>query len=319
MSEARPSTVAIVAAFGAVYLFWGTTYLAIRYLVAEWPPMLSTAIRCAGGAVLLGGWAAWRGGGVAVLRGTRRQWRTAAIAGALLFVPGQGLLAWAEQHVASGRAALVMTSIPLWMVVLSCIRDRRAPTAGVVAALTAGTCGVGLLVGGTAWHIPPADLAALIASAASWALGSLVAREGTRPASATAFTAMQLAAGGVWLTVAGTLSGELAAWDPHITTRGVASLAFLIVCGTTLGFGAYSWLLTVTSAEAASSYAFVNPVVALMLAWAMGDEALTGRTLLAAALVLASVVLTRRSSKAHGGRSAVTPAPPLPAARAGCG
>lgn len=287
----RPSRLQLVAAFAAVYLFWGGTFLAIRYAVADIPPLLTIGLRCAGGAIVLSGWLAARGELVA---GTRAQWRTAAIAGALLFVGCHGLMAWAEKRVTSGQAALLMTAIPVWIVVLSALVERRAPSGRIIGSLVLGILGVVVLTGGGDWSGETIDQVMLLFGALAWAAGSLVGRHGAHPASVTQTTAMQLAAGAVWVLAASALFGELDGWSfAQVTPRAAVSLAFLILCGTVLGFGAYTWLLRTTTPAAASSYGYVNPVVALALGWLVGDDHITARVLLAAALVIGAVLLTR--------------------------
>jgi drug/metabolite transporter (DMT)-like permease len=285
----------IVAAFAAIYLFWGGTFLAIRYAVTEVPPLLTIATRCVGGAVLLYAWLFWRGG---LERPTPKQWLTSAIAGAFLFVGCHGVLAWAEQRVSSGQAALFLTSIPLWLVLLTSLRERKAPARLVIAGLVLGTVGVALLVRGNGeWSGTLLDRLALIASGLSWAIGSLIARHGARPASAAQSTAMQLAAGGAVVLALSAATGEFAGWSlGQVTPRGAISLVFLVVAGTVIGFGAYTWLLRVTTPAAVGTYAFVNPVVALALAWAVGDEPFSVRTILAAGIVLGAVLLIWKSS-----------------------
>jgi drug/metabolite transporter (DMT)-like permease len=289
----------VIAAFAAIYLFWGCTFLAIRYAVAEVPPLLTIAFRCIGGALLLYAWLLWRG---ELEPSTRRQWLTSAVAGAFLFVGGHGVLAWAEQRVSSGQAALFMTCIPLWLVLLTSVRERRVPAASVVAGLVLGTFGVSLLARGNGeWSGTLLDRLALIGCGLSWAIGSLIARDGARPASAIQSTAMQLAAGGVAVIALSLTNGELAGWTPaELTPRGTLSLLFLLVAGTVLGFGAYTWLLRVTTPAAVGTYAFVNPVVALILAWIVGDEPFSARTILAGAIVLSAVMLIWRSSRGGG-------------------
>ena len=283
---------ALFAAFAALYVFWGGTFLAIRYAVEEMPPLLMMATRCAAGAAILIAWLAWRR---QLERPTRAQWATSAAAGAFLFLGCHGLLAWAEQRVSSGEAALYATAVPLWIVLLDAIHLRRPPTRRVLSGLALGMLGVAILTGGGSASGTAVDRVVLLVSALFWAAGSLIARDGARPASAAQSTTMQLAAGAAALLLASTLTGELSrGWSPaDLTTRGVASLAFLVVCGTVLGFGAYTWLMRVTTPAAASSYAFVNPLIALLLAWAVGDGTITVRTTLAAALVIGSVLLTR--------------------------
>jgi drug/metabolite transporter (DMT)-like permease len=296
--KAEASRLTLVAAFAAIYFFWGATFLAIRYAVAEVPPLFTITIRCVGGALLLGAWLVWRGGGE---RPTASQWLTSAIAGAFLFVGGHGVLAWAEQRVSSGQAALFLTSIPLWLVLLSSVRERRAPQPTIIAGLLLGTLGIALLAKGNgAWSGTLLDRLALIGAGLSWAIGSLVARDGASPASAIQSTAMQLGAGGVAVLALSVATGELSAWSPaDITPRGAAAVAFLLIAGTVLGFGAYTWLLRVTTPAAVGTYAFINPLVALSLAWMVGDEPFSARTIVSAAIVLGAVLLIWRSSRAR--------------------
>jgi drug/metabolite transporter (DMT)-like permease len=294
-SSARPSRASLVAAFAALYIFWGGTFLAIRYAVGEIPPLLLMATRCAAGAAILFAWLAWRS---QLERPTRAQWLTSAMAGAFLFVGCHGLMAWAEQRVTSGQTALYATATPLWIVLLDALHARRTPTVRVLAGLAVGTLGVAILTGGSAASGTAVDHIVLIIGGLYWAAGSLVARNGARPKSAFQSTAMQLAAGAAALLVASGLTGELSnGWSPaEVTTRGVAALAFLIVCGTVLGFGAYTWLMRVATPATVSTYAFVNPIVALTLGWAVGDDLITWRTAVAAVFVIGAVLLTREGS-----------------------
>lgn len=284
----------LAAGFAAIYLFWGGTFLAIRYAVAEVPPLLTIGIRCACGALILFAWLAARG---KLARTTAAEWRVAALAGVLLFLGCHAVMAWSEQRVTSGQASLFLATISFWLVLLDAGIRRRRPRARVIAGLAAGTLGVAVLTfqggdwaaGGTLL-----DRLALAFCGLAWAAGSLIARHGARPASAVQSTTMQLAAGAVVVLAASLATGELAGWDPTtLTARALVSLAYLVVCGTVLAFAAYTWLLRVTTAAAVGTDAFVNPVVALGLAWAVGDEVASGRTLLAAALVIGAVLLMR--------------------------
>ena len=300
-TEPANSRLGIAAAFAAIYLFWGATFLALRYAVQEVPPLLTIAIRCVGGALVLYAWLYWRGG---LERTTRQQWVTSAIAGAFLFVGGHGVLAWAEQRVPSGQAALFMTCIPLWLVLLTSVRERRSPSRMVIAGLALGTLGVSLLARGSGeWAGTLLDRLALIGSGLSWAIGSIIARDGARPASAAQSTAMQLAAGALTVVALSLITEDLTGWSfAQITPRGAASVAFLVVAGTVLGFGAYTWLLQVTTPAAVGTYAFVNPMVALALAWAMGDEPFSARTVAAGLTVLGAVLLIRRGAVTRSSR-----------------
>ena len=286
---------AVIGAFAIIYLFWGGTFLALRYAVAEVPPLLTIGTRCIGGALVL---YAWLGARRKLGPTTTSQWLTSALAGGFLFVGCHGVLAWVEQRVSSGQAALYMSTTPLWMVFLSSWRERRAPHRLVVAGLLLGIAGVALLTGGDgAWAGSTGDRLALIGAGLSWAAGSLIGRDGPKPQSVAQSTAMQLLGGGVVVLLLSAATGELSGWSAHqLTSRGIVSVGFLVFGGTVLGFGAYAWLLQATSTAAAGTYAFVNPVVALALAWLVGDEPFALRTVLAGVVVVAGVLLIWRSS-----------------------
>lgn len=283
----------VAAAFASIYLMWGGTFLAIRYAVADVPPLLTMVLRCAAGAALLFAWLGWRG---RLERPSRTQWLSVGVAGVLLFLGCHGLLAWAEQRVTSGEAALFMTAIPLWLIALESILGRRMPSPRVLLAMLLGVAGVAVLTAAEGWSGGVLDRVTLVVSALFWALGTVIVRRGGggTPLPAAQSTAMQLTAGAAALLVVSVGIGETSGWSPAaITPRATLSLAFLVIGGTVLGFGAYTWLLRVTSPAAVSTYAFVNPLVALLLAWAVGDGELTSRTAVAAALVIGAVMFTR--------------------------
>ena len=281
----------VVAAFASIYIMWGGTFLAIRYAVADVPPLMTMVLRCAAGAALILGWLAWRG---RLERPAREQWRTTMTAGAFMFLGCHGLLAWAEQRVTSGEAALFMTAIPLWLIALESILDRRAPSRRIVLAMLLGVGGVATLTWGEGWSGGMTDRAVLVVSALFWAIGTVIVRRGGAPLPAAQSTAMQLGAGALALLVVSLAVGEPTRWSPaEVTPRAWLALAFLVLGGTVLGFGAYTWLLRMTSTAAVSTYAFVNPIVALSLAWLVGDGELSPRTGVAAILVIGAVLFTR--------------------------
>ena len=293
MSQPAPRRVQLVAAFAAIYLFWGATFLAVRYAVVVVPPMLIITIRCTGGALILLGWLAWRH---ELERTTWAQWRTAAIAGLFLFLGSHVSMAWAEQRMSSGQAALFSSAIPLWVVVIEAIRLRALPSARVLIGIALGIVGVGVLAGGAALNSgTTSDRVLITFGAFCWAAGSLIGRRGARSASAIQATAMQLATGAVWVMTVSTLRGDLAHFSiDQLTTRAALSLVFLVLCGTVLAFGSFTGLMRVASPAAVSSYAFVNPMVALALGVLVGDDALSSRVLLSAMLVIGAVMLTVR-------------------------
>lgn len=282
----------IAGAFAIIYLVWGVTFLAIRFVVAEIPPLATVAIRCAAGALILFAWLAVR----RQLEPTSaRQWVAAGISGVLLFLAAHSVLAWAEINVPSSQAALLLTAIPAWLVILEALRVRRVPSRRIIAGLLVGVGGVALLTAGNADGGGSLERVALLFSALAWAAGSLLARHSARPASAAQGTAMQLAAGALVVSVASLATGELATWNASATSaRAFGALGFLILGGTVAGFGAYTWLLRVATPAAVGTYAFVNPVIAVGLAWLVGDDVPSRLTALAAVLVLSAVVLINR-------------------------
>jgi len=196
VNHPTPPRPALVAALAAIYVFWGATFLAVRYAVLVVPPMLIIVFRCAGGALILFAWLAWRR---ELERTTWAEWRTAAIAGLLLFLGSHVSLAWAEQRMSSGQAALFTSAIPLWIVLMESMKARTMPTARVLLGIALGIVGVGVLAGGSALRAGlPSDRALVTVGAFCWAAGSLVGRHGARPTSAIQTTAMQLACGALW-------------------------------------------------------------------------------------------------------------------------
>lgn len=304
-SEARATRrLKLILAFAATYIFWGGSFLAIRYAVRDIPPLLMMAARCtAGAAILLLFLTASR----ALERPTRRQVVTASVAGLLCFLGCHGLLASAERRITSGEAALYSSSTPLFVVLLDAVRRRIAPSARELTGILLGILGVGILVGNSASSGRALDRFVILAGSAFWAAGSLVARSGTPLRHSAQSTAMQLASGGVALFAASVASGELThGWSvADVSSRAFLSLTFLVVCATVLAFSAYTWLFRETTPAAASTYAFVNPVIALLLGSLVGDGELTIRVAFAAAFIVLAIALTqgtpRRLRRTLGG------------------
>ncbi len=281
----------IVIAFAAVYLIWGSTYLAIRFAIETIPPYLMGGVRflIAGGLL----YAVLRLRGVAAP--TRVQWRATFIAGGLLLFGGNGGVMVAEQFVPSSLAALVIATVPLWMVLLNWKwGDRVRPTRGVAIGVGLGVIGIGLIAapGSSAEAINPVGTVILIVAALSWSIGSLYSRRAAMPSNALLATAMEMLMGGGLMMVVGLLLGQGAQIRlENVTLLSVASLGYLVIFGSLLGFTAYVWLLKVTTPAKVSTYAFVNPVVAVFLGWLLAGEALSVRTLIAAAIIIGAVVL----------------------------
>jgi drug/metabolite transporter (DMT)-like permease len=286
----------IVLGFAAIYLIWGSTYLGIRYAVETIPPLLMMGVRHFVAGALVYVWVRRRGTPAPDLR----QWGYAVIAGVFLFLGGHGVLAWAEQKVPSGLAALLCATLPLWTVLLSRIDgSERKLDMRAWAGLLLGFAGVALLIGPSALgqHFDLLATGAVLSSALLWAVGTSYTRAVRLPASTVLSAAMQMLSGGVMLLIMGLLAGESAKIHiASITARSALSLAYLIVFGSIIAFTVYIWLLTVSSPSRTSTYAYVNPVVAVLLGWAVAGEALGVRTLVATAVILGGVALvsTRR-------------------------
>jgi drug/metabolite transporter (DMT)-like permease len=280
----------LAAALGIVYVVWGSTYLAIAVADRTLPPFLMLSSRFLIAGALLYWWSARRGE-VAADRPGRRQWRAAAIVGGLLLVVDTGGVAWAELRVSSGIAALIVASVPLFMAVL----DRaffgvRLPLGGV-AGLFVGLLGVGLLVGASG-HIDTAGIIVLLGASFAWAAGSTYARVAALPKRPFLSAAMQMLCAGAMLAVVGIARGELGQVHfSQISNVSLAAVLFLIVFGSLVAFTAYGWLLKNASTRLLSTYAYVNPAVAVLLGWAFVGEKIGGREIAAGLVILSSVAL----------------------------
>lgn len=295
-ADVGPPLASVVLAFGAVYLIWGSTYLAIRFAIDSLPPFTMAGIRFLTAGVLLYLWARARG----VPPPDRRQMRDAAVIGAFLLLGGNGAVVWAEQWVPSGLVALLVATVPIWMVFVDWGWGGGAPPSrGVLIGLAQGLVGVALLTGGLRGEEfgPRALIGGVVVllGALSWAVGSIVARTARAPAAPRMATAAQMLAGGAMLLLVGGMAGEWRDFSPaEVSLTSWLALAYLVVFGALVAYSAYIWLLGVATAARVSTYAYVNPVVALVLGWALADEPLTPRTLVAAAIILAAVLMLNR-------------------------
>ena len=281
---------AIVAALAVVYVVWGSTYLGIAVAIETMPPLLMSAVRylLAGGILYV---LARRFGGAPAPR--RADWRPAAIVGGALFVIGNGGVAVAELTVASGIVALLVASTPLWMTLMDRVAFgvRLAPAA--IAGLVIGFAGVAFLVNPSLpGRLDTFGAALALVAAFGWAAGSVYARGGKLPEHALLSAAMQMLAGGVLLGIAGVARGELTDVDvAAISARSLIAFVYLVFVGSLVAFTAYAWLLQNARTSVVSTYAYVNPVIAVALGWAILDEPIGARTLLAGAAIVVAVAL----------------------------
>jgi len=291
--EGKRDAILLIAAFAAVYVIWGSTYLAIAVGIESFPTLVLPATRHLIAGLVLYPILRWKTG----IRPTLGQWRTAIITGLLLLLVGNGGVCLAERTVPSGVAALLVALVSFWMVLLDWVRPGgQRPVPRVVASLILGFGGLVLLVGpahlGGSERVNPTGAGILVIGSFAWAWGSIYSKHHDLPSSPLLGVAMQSLAGGTALWIVGLLAGEgrqlhLSA----ITARSWIALVYLIVFGSGIGFTAYVYILKKSSAARVGTYAFVNPVVALFLGWLGAGETITLRTALAAAVILTAVLL----------------------------
>ena len=295
MNEPSPTkapTAMLIAAFATIYLLWGSTYTAIRIVVETLPPFLAAGVRflIAGGLMLA--WLAARGTPLP----SRAQWRNAVIAGTLMLVGGNGLVMWAERTLSSGFTALLIALVPVWFALLDWARPQGArPQMKTVAGIFVGFLGIALLVqarGGLAsmtgqW----AGALAIMVSGFCWAGGSIYAKHSAPGGSPWMNSAAQMICGGVGLLLVASVRGE--PWNTnwsHVSGRSIAALGYLVVFGSWIAFSAYVWLLHNTTPVRLSTYAYVNPIIAVFLGWVLLGEKVNSGMLWAAAVIVLGVV-----------------------------
>ena len=288
----------VLAAFAAVYVIWGSTYLAIRFCVETMPPFLMAGMRFAlSGAVL---YAAGRLAGAP--RPNRGQLVDCSIVGALLVVASNGLVVWAAQRLPSSITALTIAMAPLWFTLLAWwLRGERPSGQGLTGVLV-GLAGVGLLVAGRESHgghgVDVAAFAALVVASLAWAAGSVLAKGMRIPRSPLISSGVELIAGGLLALATGFALGEHQGFSlAHVSTTSWLSFAYLVTFGSLVGFTAYTYLIGAVSPQRLSTYAYVNPVVALILAVTVGGEHVSMATVRAAGVILCGVVLMSAAPK----------------------
>jgi len=297
----------------AVYIVWGSTYLAIRFTIETIPPFLSAGIRfLVSGAILYG---------LNRLRGDpaprKIEWRSAAIIGLLLLLGGNGGLVWAEQHIPSGIASLFIATTPLWMVLIDSLRPNGVRAnwmtwLGVIVGLT----GIALLANPWQSHtgspaLDPVGIVVLILAALSWSIGSLYSRKASLPSSSLLGTGMEMLVGSLGLFVFSAVIGEWNQFDlATLSIRSIGGLIYLIVFGSFIGFVAYTWLLRNAPTPIVSTYAYVNPVVALLLGSVIAGETLDRQDIISALIILSGVVLITSAKSLGVGKTSAIPLTP---------
>ncbi len=294
-----------------LYVAWGSTYLAIRYAVESLPPFFMAGTRFLVAGLVVYTWRRLAGDPAP----GRRQWRSAAIIGVFMLVGGLGGVTWAEQSVPSGITALLVAAVPLWIVVVDALRPGgKRPSWQTAAGLLVGMAGILTLAGpamgsGGEGDNPFASVIVLLLATLSWAIGSVYSRGADLPKSPLLGTGMEMLSGSAGLYILGLATGEAGRLDlAAVSTRSLMGLAYLVVAGSLVGFTAYTWLLRAAPTSTVATYAFVNPIVAIVLGSALAQEVLTPRVLIAIPLILSAVALihfANRKKVEQGGRRPV--------------
>jgi len=293
--DLKRSVVLLIVAFAAIYILWGSTYLAIKYVIETLPPFISAGARysLAGATLFIVGRFSKD-----YEKPTLTQWRSSAVVGTLLFLGGNGGVVIAEHHITSGLAALLVATEPFWVVLLSWLWLKGArPDWRVTLGLLIGFAGVYLLMDGGAVRAGSETnqlfgMILVIAAGLCWATGSIYGVRAPVSKSPILASGMQMLAGGSVMLLVGTLMGEWAGFEISVVSRNSwLALAYLLVFGSLIGFTAYSWLLKNARPAMVATYAYVNPVIAVILGWAIAGESFTGRTLLGAGVIVGSVVM----------------------------
>ena len=288
----RPSRSAVLAGFAAIYVIWGSTYLAIRLGVETIPPFLMAAVRFLVASAAFIGWAVHRGAG----RPTAKDWVTTGIIGTLMAAGGNGMVTWAMQTVQSGLTALLVSMVPFWVVLIDWLKPGgRRPAGRIVLGVILGFVGVALLVdpadvsGGR--QIALGGAAAIAVGSLLWAGGSVYSRYAPQPTSQAMSSGMQMLGGGMVLLMLSAGSGEMARfeWD-SITTAALWVWLYVIVMGS-VAYGSYLWLMKASTPTKVATYAYVNPVIALLLGYVVAGESLSAWTLGCSALIIVAVLI----------------------------
>ena len=293
----RPERFRLLLAFFLIYFIWGSTYLAIRFAIETMPPFLMAGTRFFAAGLLMLGFLRLKG----VANPDRWQWLHLGVIGTFLFLGGNGLVVWAEQYITSGLAALLVSTLPLWLILLDWLWAKGPPpTRMAMVGISLGIVGTVLLVDparivGSSVHLPGAGMVVL--ASLLWAIGSIYSKKIRQPASIFMSAACQMIGGGASLLLVSVILGEPAQFDPGaVSAVSLVGFLYLLVFGSMVAISAYVWLLQNASASRVSTYAFVNPAVAIFLGWLLADEEINLHIMLGAGIILAGVFLVIRSS-----------------------
>jgi drug/metabolite transporter (DMT)-like permease len=306
--RSRAYSIQLALAFAAIYLVWGSTYLAIRYAVETIPPLVTAGIRHSiAGAIMLA-WAWARG-----YRPTRAHWISGCVVGVLFFLVGHGSLHWAEQYVGSGLAALLLATEPMFILVLAWSMGQQKISRLSAVGLGLGALGVGVLTGAelTVKGSSVLALMAVLVGSFAWSAGVVISPRLKLPSDALGRTALPTICGAVMLLAAAELTGEFHAthWA-NISLKSLLGLAYLIVFGSVIAFTAYTWLLQRCPPALVATHTYANPVVAVFLGWLLASEPLTMRVLLASVAILGAIVLIRKGERSTAQAAAQHPVQP---------
>ena len=288
--EVKATRAGLIAGFGSLYFFWGSTYLFIRFAVETLPPIGMAGVRFAFAGAVLYLWTRWRGAQAP----TALQWRSSVIVGALLMC-SNACVAFAERRISSGVASLLVGMTPVWMVLFDWLHGSgERPRPGVVLGLVAGVVGVAVLLGpgliGGGGGVDPVGAAIVLGGTISWSFGSIYSRHSPRPESALMGSAMHMLCGGLVLLVVSLLTGQFNGFTlAQVSGRSWVGFVYLIIFGSLVGFSSFVYLLRVTTPARVSTYAYVNPVVAVLLGWLFAGEEIGIRVGIAAAIIVGAV------------------------------
>jgi drug/metabolite transporter (DMT)-like permease len=279
--------VQILLAFFAIYIVWGSTYLAIRVAVHEVPPLFAAGVRFVIAGAVLYAWSSLRG----ERSPTRLEWRNIWILGALMFLAAYSALFWAEQSLPSGVASVLVATVPVWTAALEIFVFRRQQLRGMfVATIALGLVGVTILTFDPSSGRPNVVACVIVlASEIAWSLGTILTTTMVLPPSKLIGAGAQMLTGGVMLLLCSAIAGEIPPW-PHVSPTAAGAIAYLIVAGSLIAFTAYEWLLAQVPTTTVTSYAYVNPVVAIAIGYLFGGETIGIRTLVGSLLVLTSTI-----------------------------